>query len=37
MQEHLTRAELIVVLLLASYGGVIGAMMAVAYALARST
>lgn len=36
MNEHLTHSELIVVLLIACYGGVIGAAMAVAYALCRT-
>ena len=36
MHEHLTHAEFVIVLLLACYGGVIGAAMAIAYALCRT-
>lgn len=36
MHIHLTDSELVVALLLACYGGVIGAALAIAYALART-
>jgi hypothetical protein len=36
MQTNLTRSELIIALLIACYGGLIGAAMALLYAFARS-
>ena len=36
MQGHLTHSELVVALLLACYGGVLGALAAIAYALCRT-
>ncbi len=36
MHEHLTRAEVLIVLLIACYGGLMGAALVIAYALARS-